>query len=342
MEKKKVRLKILEARASSPELWSDQKKAVTINKEVSEIKEDIEKINSLKKEVGDLEEISEMDDESLAGEIGEKLRGIEKRIGKEETKAYLSGKYDKRSALIQISSGAGGQDAQDWAAMLLRMYQKYLDSAGFKTLIAEQSFGEAGGPEGRIGIKEVSLEVKGHYAFGLLKGEKGVHRLVRISPFSSKQTRHTSFAMVDVFPEMGTEDGEIEIKDDEIRIDTYRASGPGGQHVNKRESAVRVTHIPTGITASSQSGRLQGKNKEKALKILMAKLHGLEEERKKKEIKVIKGENISPQWGNQARSYILHPYKLVKDYRTGVETAKAEEVLQGNLEEFIMTVARKS
>ena len=219
--------------------------------------------------------------------------------------------------------------------MLLRMYEKYLTSKGFKIEITEQSFGEKGGHDGRIGIKEMSFEVKGPYAYGILKSEKGVHRLVRLSPFSSTQTRHTSFALIDVFPEISHKNDSVKLNHDEIKVDTYKSSGPGGQHVNKRESAVRVTHIPTGLTASSQSGRLQGANKEKAMKVLMAKIHRFNEEKNKKEIDKIKGGNISVEWGNQIRSYVLHPYKMVKDLRTGKETSDVEKILEGDLEDFI-------
>ncbi len=330
-----MRLKILEAETMNPDFWNDQKKATEANKEISGIKEDVERIDSLKGKLKDLEDILELEGNGLLKEVERKLEDIQKEIEKEETKTYLSGKYDKGNALLQIFSGAGGQDAQDWVAMLLRMYEKYLESKGFKIAVIDQSFGEAGGPEGRIGIKEVSLEVKGSYAFGLLRKERGVHRLVRQSPFSSKKTRHTSFAMVDIFPEIRHEDEEIELSNDELKIDTYRASGPGGQHVNKRETAVRITHIPTGLTAASQAGRLQGENREKALKILIAKIHRLKEEQEKKKIEEIKGKSIPAEWGNQIRSYVLHPYKMVKDNRTGIETTKVEEVLEGDLEEFI-------
>ncbi len=281
-----------------------------------------------------------MSEEELESEVEEKLKKIEKGIQKEETRAYLSGKHDKNNALLQIFSGAGGQDAQDWVAMLSRMYQKYLESAGFKITVIEQSFGDPGGPDGRIGIKEISLEIKGPYSFGFLKGEKGVHRLVRISPFSPKQTRHTSFAMVDVLPEIKIKESGMEIKDDEIRIDTYKASGPGGQHVNKRETAVRATHIPTGIVASSQGSRLQGKNKEKAIEILTTKLYRFKEEQRKKEVKGAKKENLSPEWGSQIRSYVLHPYQMVKDLRTGHETGNAESVLDGDIAPFMEAYLR--
>ena len=300
------------------------------------MKEKTERIDSLKKEMADLKELAELGlDDETEKELKNGLSRLEKEIVQEEFKVFLSGKYDKRNAVLQIFSGAGGQDAQDWVAILLRMYEKYFLSKGFTTKTIEQSFGEGGGPDGRVGIKEVTLEVKGSWAFGTLKAERGVHRLVRLSPFSSKDLRHTSFALVDVIPEMGTKDQVIEIKPDEFRIDTYRASGPGGQNVNKRETAVRITHLPTGLSASSQNERQQAVNKEKAMSILLSKLARLKEDEREAELIKVKGDKVSVGWGSQIRSYVLHPYKMVKDLRTGVETSQAESVLDGNLDEFI-------
>ncbi len=326
---------MLEAELLNPNIWEDQEKATEINKEIFEIKEDIEKISCLKKELTEINDFFELDDDSLEDEVNKKLTVLEKKIEKQETLTYFSGKYDKRNVIVEIFSGAGGQDAQDWVAMIFKMYENYLTSEGFKVKVIEQSYGEKGGPDGRMGIKEISFEVEGSYAYGFLKMEKGVHRLIRISPFSSKQTRHTSFAMVDVFPEINYGKNEIEIKPDEIRVETYKSSGPGGQNVNKRETAVRVIHLSTGLIASSQNSRYQGANKEKAMKILTAKIHRYNEEKKEKEIKKIKGKVQSIEWGSQIRSYILHPYKLVKDHRTEFETTKVEEVLDGKIEDII-------
>jgi peptide chain release factor 2 len=303
--------------------------------ESAENKDKIRKteLDGLKKELDDLKELSQ--EEELEAEIEEKIKELEKKIKEKEFSVFLSGKYDRRDAILQIFSGAGGQDAQDWATMLLRMYERYCASRGWKTQILHQSFGEAGGPEGRIGTKSVSLEIRGSFAYGLLKKETGVHRLVRISPFSAKSLRHTSFALVEVLPELEKGDSEIKIRPEDIRIDFYRASGPGGQYVNKRESAVRITHLATGIVVACQSERLQGLNRDKAMKILAAKLYQLKEAERKQELKEIKGKQISASWGNQIRSYVLHPYKMAKDLRTRVETSNVESVLDGNLDKFI-------
>lgn len=270
----------------------------------------------------------------MAIELKVKYEKLEKAIEKQEIKTFLSGEYDKNNAILEIFSGAGGQDSQDWATMLMRMYERYCAKKGFEVFVLHQSFGEAGGPEGRIGIKSVTLEIKGSYAYGILKKETGVHRLVRISPFSAQKLRHTSFVLVEVLPELKERDIEV-IKPEDLRVDTFRASGPGGQYVNKRESAIRITHLATGIVVSSQSERLQGKNRENAMKILYAKLYAFGQSQHNKKLKEIKGNTISAGFGNQIRSYVLHPYKLVKDLRTQVETSDTEGVLNGELDEFL-------
>ena len=297
----------MEKEIQNPHLWKNKEEAVKITKELSELQEEVSEFLAIKTE--------------------EDLKKIELRV-------FLSGKYDRGNAILTITAGAGGQDAQDWATLLLRMYEKYCASRGFQTKVLHQSFGEGGGPEGRIGTKQVSLEIKEPYAYGFLKKETGVHRLVRISPFSAKSLRHTSFALVEVLPEIEKDD-EFEIKPDDLKIEFYRASGPGGQYVNKRETSVRITHLPSGIVVACQSERLQGDNRKKAMQQLFSRLYQLREETKKKELSELKGKKISASWGNQIRSYVLHPYKLIKDLRTGVETSDVEGVLNGNLEQFI-------
>lgn len=292
----------------SSEFWKDQAKAVEITKTLSDFQQEIAEFEAIKTE----------DD----------LRKIELR-------AFLSGKYDKGDAVLSIYSGAGGQDAQDWAAMLLRMYLRYSDRKDWKAKIIDQSFGEPG-TEGRIGIKSTAIEIKGNYAYGFLKKETGVHRLVRISPFSAQSLRHTSFAMVEVLPEISLrEEQELEVKPDELKIDVYKSSGPGGQNVNKRMTAVRITHLPTKITVAAQSERSHAQNKEQAMKLLYARLYRLREEEKTKELAKIKGKTVSIEWGSQIRSYVLHPYKMVKDLRTNIETSDTEGVLDGNINQFI-------
>lgn len=304
------------------------------------MQEEIAEIDKLKTEFSVIKtKVKKRTDSSSPEELNdlepEHFGEFEKRLKEKEFQVFLSGKYDKGNAILEIMAGAGGQDAQDWATILLRMYERYCVKKGYKTKILSQSFGEGGGPEGRIGIKHVSLEVKGPFSYGFLKRESGVHRLVRISPFSAKSLRHTSFALVEVLPDISEGETEIKIRPEDLRMDFYRASGPGGQYVNKRESAVRITHLPTGTQTTSQSERLQGQNRETAMKILIAKLYQIEEEKKAKELKKIKGEKTSASWGNQIRSYVLHPYKLAKDLRTGIETSNVESILDGNLDIFI-------
>lgn len=260
---------------------------------------------------------------------------LTQKIAEKEIQVFLSGKYDKGTALLSIMPGAGGQDAQDWATMLLRMYQRYADRQGFQTKIINQSFGDPG-PEGRIGTKSVALEIKGKYAYGYLKKESGVHRLVRISPFSAQNLRHTSFALVEVLPEIPlTGDEELEIKPEQLSVEVCKASGPGGQNVNKRMTAVKIIHLPTKLTVSSQTERSLAQNKESAMKMLYAKLYQLKESQRGKELAQIKGKAVAIEWGSQIRSYVLHPYQLVKDTRTNVETSDTAGVLDGKLDELI-------
>jgi peptide chain release factor 2 len=328
----------LDEDTQNPNFWDDQERAVAVSQELSDLKEEVERVKSLRKDFDELKSLSSMieDDKDLEEEVDEGLKKMEGRVKKEEMATFLSGKYDKNSAIITIAAGAGGQEAEDWATMLLRMYERYAERKGFKFSILDQSYGEGGGPQGRIGTKDVTFEVKGKYAYGYLKKENGAHRLVRQSPFSSQSLRHTSFASVEVVPEISNEQGkEIEISSEDMRVDTFRSSGPGGQNVNKRETAIRITHIPTNIVVSCQTERSQLLNKEKALQTLKSKLFLLEEKKRESELKSIKGGSVNAEFGNQIRSYVLHPYRLVKDLRTGVETSDPDSVLDGDLDEFI-------
>jgi peptide chain release factor 2 len=324
------RIDELEKEIEKPDFWNNQAEAKKISQELADDKETIDSIEELKRSINDIPDLIEiLNDEELYNEIGK----IEKRLKEKENETFFSGKYDKGNAILSVYSGAGGQDAQDWAAMLLRMYERYGEKKKFKIEVLDESFGEGGGSEGKEGIKSATLSVTGKYAYGLLKKETGVHRLVRISPFSAQKLRHTSFALIEVLPEI--EEGEMEVKTDDLRVDFYKASGPGGQYVNKRESAVRITHLPSNIVVTCQSERLQGKNKERAMKMLMAKLYQYNLEKQEKEMSDIKGEKVSASWGNQIRSYVLHPYKMVKDLRTEVESTQPDKVLDGELDDFI-------
>ena len=321
----------MRSETQEPGFWDDSQHAAEISKKLSGLEEEVNFWEEMKQEISELLEMTELSehDSKLRKEIADRVEKIEKNYESEEFRIFLSGEYDRNDSYISIITGAGGLDAQDWAGMLLRMYQKYLEKKGYETTLQHISAGEEGG------VKEVTLEVQGRYSYGFLKGESGVHRLVRISPFSSQKLRHTSFALVDVVPKMEKVAELEEIPEEELRVDTFRSSGPGGQNVNKRESAVRVTHIPTGISASSQSERSQGINKEKALGMLRSKLNMLKIKKRKEKLSDLKGENVSVDWGNQIRSYVLHPYKMAKDHRTGVETSDVEAVLDGNLDGFI-------
>ncbi len=263
-----------------------------------------------------------------------KIIGLEERIKQSELRTFLSGKYDKGSAFLTIMAGAGGQDSQDWATMLLRMYQRFCERQGWKERVLEQSYGEPGGPEGRIGTKSATLEIKGERVYGFLRSEAGVHRLVRISPFSAQQLRHTSFAKVEIMPEIQDEK-EVVIKPEDLKIEFYNSSGPGGQNVNKRETSVRLIHIPTGVVVSCQVERSQADNRKKAMVLLTSKLARLEEEKREQEFQRVRGDKVSASWGNQIRSYVLHPYKQVKDLRTDVESKDPESVLDGKLDQFV-------
>ncbi len=290
-------------------------------------------VSFLKKRIKEIEELCKEaeEDEELLEAIEEDLKEVVREIKKQDFLLSFSGKFDKNSALLELTSGVGGRDAEDFVAILLRMYQRFAERKSFKTEIISISYGEAGGPDSRIGIKSCSLEVKGSYAFGFLKEESGSHRLVRQSPFSSASLRHTSFAQVEVFPVIEN-DKDITIKEDDLKIDTFRSSGPGGQHVNKRESAIRITHIPTGLVVASQNERLQGENKRTAMRILQSKIKKIEEEKREEQLEKEKGKNEGRSWGTQIRNYVLHPYKMIKDLKTGKETSNVEEVLDGNID----------
>ena len=336
MAEKKAKIIGLEAEVNEPDFWRDGRKARGVMKELDSYRDTVDLWGEIEKEADDLLEMAKLVEENkdekenkkIAKEIEDKTRQITKKFLKNEFQALMDGKYDEASAIVAIHAGAGGVDAQDWTEMLLRMYLRYAEGRRYKTNILHISKGE------EAGIKSVTFEISGSYAYGYLKTEAGVHRLVRLSPFNADHLRQTSFALVEVLPEISETD-EIKIKTEDLKVDTFRASGAGGQHVNKTDSAVRITHLPTKLSAACQTERSQAQNKETALKILSAKLYQRVKEEEDKEKQKLRGEYTSAEWGNQIRSYVLHPYKLVKDHRTKIETVDAEKVLDGDLDLFI-------
>ncbi|MDD5489168.1 MAG: peptide chain release factor 2 [Candidatus Moranbacteria bacterium] len=330
LPEKGKRIKHLEKETERENFWQDAESAKKIMQELETLRGEIREASELETEIANLAEMVQIagNDEELKKEIAKKLAEIEKRSEKLEFETLFQGKYDRRNAILSIHSGTGGTDAQDWAEMLLRMYLRYAERKKWKAKIISETRGQ------EAGIKSATLEIDGPLAYGHLKAEAGVHRLVRLSPFNSNNLRQTSFALVEILPEIDKIE-EVEINPADLRIDTFRAGGAGGQHVNKTSSAARITHIPTGLSASSQSERSQLQNKEQAMKILKAKLNQRYLKEQEEKEKKLKGKHIEVQWGSQIRSYVLHPYKLVKDHRTKFESKNPEEVLDGKIDEFI-------
>jgi peptide chain release factor 2 len=307
-------------------------KAQELLKEKSSIENTLHPFKSIEKKYEDLNVLLELSEEEdgavLLEDAGKGAANLVRELDDIELKSTLSLKEDRNNAILTVNPGAGGTESQDWAQILMRMYMRWAEQKGFKVEVIDLLAGE------EAGIKSVTLTVSGQYAYGYLKGEVGVHRLVRISPFDANKRRHTSFAAVMVYPEI-SEDIEVEIRDDDIRIDTFRASGAGGQHVNKTDSAIRITHMPTGIVISSQNERSQHRNKDTAMKILKARLYDLKKQEQAEKLDGFIGEKIEITWGSQIRSYTLQPYQLIKDHRTGYETGNVNSVLDGDLDEFI-------
>lgn len=321
----------LKLEMNKPGFWDDQNKAVELGKRVEELDSEIEKWETLKNEITELEELvavaEKEGDTSFADEVQKKYQELKDKFNKLEFYCLFSGKYDSGNAIISVHAGTGGVDAQDWALILERMFLRFAEKKNWQTEIIDYN------PGNEAGLKSVTIAVKGRWAYGYLKSESGVHRLVRISPFDAEGMRHTSFALVEVIPEL-PEAEEIEINDSDLKIDVYRSSGPGGQSVNTTDSAVRIKHIPSGIVVSCQNERSQHQNKETALKVLKSKLHKLQIEEKEKEELKLRGEAQKAEWGKQIRSYVMQPYKMVKDHRTNYETQEVDKVLDGDLEGF--------
>jgi peptide chain release factor 2 len=314
----------------APGFWDDQERAARVSAEHASVGRRLSGFRSLESDVEDLEALEEMaaEDESIAAELDEQRASIESRLAELEEARLFSGEYDAGDAVVTVNAGAGGTDSQDWAEMLLRMFMRWAERRGMKVELKEASPGE------EAGIKSATFIARGENAYGLFAAEKGVHRLVRISPFDAQSRRHTAFAGVEVAPFV--EDAvNVEIDPEDLQIDTYRASGAGGQHVNKTDSAVRITHRPSGIVVQCQNERSQSANKDTAMKMLRAKLIEAEERRRQEEIAKEKGEAQDVAWGSQIRSYVLHPYTMVKDHRTNVEAGNAQAVLDGDLDEFV-------
>lgn len=322
----------MERAALHENFWSEQEKARDTLKEKNKLETVVNNWKKLKDELGDIEILyslaSEENDEKTIEEVGKDIDGLQSSVRKEELKLMLGSEQDSMNAIMTIHAGAGGTEAQDWAEMLLRMYLRWSERKGFSTTIIDYQPGD------EAGVKSVSLTIEGEYAYGYAKAEIGIHRLVRISPFDSGARRHTSFASVFVYPEVDDEIN-IEIGDNDLRIDTYRSTGAGGQHVNKTDSAVRITHLPTGIVVQCQNERSQHKNKAMAMKFLKSRLYEIEIQEQRKKIDELNKTKKDIAWGSQIRSYILHPYKLVKDHRTNLEVGNANRVLDGDIDDFI-------
>jgi peptide chain release factor 2 len=322
----------IEKESSQPDFWQDQERAQRLMRHLGALKGEVERWRSMERRVAELLELTDLsieeEEPSLKQEIGADIDRVAAQFEELEFKLLLRGEYEERNAFLAVHAGAGGTEAQDWAEMLLRMYLRWAERRGYQAGVIEVSPGE------EAGIKSALIQVIGDYAYGYLKSERGVHRLVRLSPFDAAHARHTSFALVEVLPE-AERDLDVRLDPDDLRIDLFRASGPGGQHVQKTSTAVRVTHLPTGLVATCQNERSQYQNKEMALKVLHARLLELELEKQAEERDRLKGEHVAAGWGNQIRSYVLHPYKMVKDHRTGYETSDSGAVLDGDLDELI-------
>ena len=320
-----------------PTFWDDTEKAQKINQELNDVKISVDKYKALCKKFEDMQVLWEMameeEDDSLDAEVNSEMQAIRGALNELELEVLLSGPYDANNAILTLHAGAGGTEAQDWTQMLLRMYGRWAERHGFSVETADLLPGD------EAGVKSATLFIKGHNAYGYLRSEKGIHRLVRISPFDAAARRHTSFSACDIMPEID-DAVEVDINMDDVRVDTYRASGAGGQHINKTSSAVRMTHIPTGVVVQCQNERSQIQNREQCMKMLRARLFELEQEKKEQELAALEGDQQKIEWGSQIRSYVFHPYNMVKDHRTSAETGNTQAVMDGDLDMFIEAFLR--
>lgn len=303
-------------------------------KEASNLREQVESWTRFQQHLRDLTELAGLDDETLRAELEQEVGALEADLERRSFTTMLSGRYDEDDALLAIHAGAGGTDSQDWASMLERMYLRWAETRGYRTEVLDRTDGE------EAGIKSVTIAIDGRYAYGYLRSEKGVHRLVRLSPFDAAHRRHTSFALVEVLPQVAMDDAETEINANELKMDVFRSSGAGGQNVQKNATAVRLTHIPTGIVVTCQNERSQLQNRENAMRVLRARLLELKHAEREQEIAVLRGEYTKAEWGSQIRSYVLHPYQMVKDHRTEYESGNTQSVLDGNLDAFMEAYLR--
>lgn len=329
----KIELADIKSKMEAPEFWNDVESANKIVKKSRPLEQKIKNFEALSGMLDDIKTMIELaeeeEDEAMAAELETELGAFERKINEFHLSTLLSGPYDSNNAIISLHAGAGGTEAQDWTSMLYRMYTRWAERRGYSVKTLDYLDGE------EAGIKSVTLLIEGMNAYGYLKAEKGVHRLVRISPFDSNARRHTSFASLDVMPEIEEDDEDIPVLPDEIRVDTYRSSGAGGQHVNKTESAVRITHLPTGIVVQCQNERSQIQNRETAMRMLKSKLAEKRESERLAEVSQIKGDMKKIEWGSQIRSYVFHPYSMAKDHRTGVEVGNVSAVMDGDIDDFI-------
>ena len=335
MASKETKLSELDKQIAAPDFWDDPQAAQKISKTAASLRDELESWHVFEQRIHDARELAEMGDDSLRAELEAEIGLIEAELDKRAFTAMLSGKYDEGDAILAIHAGAGGTDSQDWAEMIQRMYLRWAEAQGFKTEILDTTLGE------EAGIKSVTIAISGQYAFGYLRSEKGVHRLVRLSPFDAAHRRHTSFALVEVLPQVAMDSPEVQINPSDVKIDVFKSSGAGGQNVQKNSTAIRLTHIPSGIVVTCQNERSQMQNKEAAMTVLRSRLFQIQQAKQDAEIAVLKGDYTKAEWGSQIRSYVLHPYQLVKDHRTEYEVGNAQSVLDGALTGFMEAFLRQ-